>query len=413
MLPDDNNISVELSIIEPIIKIENFELLPTIVYRLPTINNEVFEIPVIFDPLPFELSLILDDSSLVPSIPSNISYGVISASFDVDIISSGIIPDETLQYGSTSMSTIFSKSVSGIRTTFGQIVAPFTFTKAVSGITIDSNQYGSGIYGTGLYGDVLTQYGSISRTTTFVKVVSGTKKTFGQLTIPVTFIKSISGTKETFSYIAAPFTFMKSVAGINIAVNTQYGSSSMSVVFGKSVSGTKKTFGQFTVPVTFIKSISGTRNTFSQISAPFTFTKSVSGTKKTFGQIAASITFTKAVSGIRTGPMSTSVAEISLASHVAPSVRDRHSIKIRARTTSGSGGVIKAALYEGTTNISGDLTSSTLSNSLADYTLTISDASAAAITSYSNLSIKIWGYETMGTGLVFEIARVYLELPAS
>jgi hypothetical protein len=110
-------------------------------------------------------------------------------------------------------------------------------------------------------------------------------------------------------------------------------------------------------------------------------------------------------------PKSTSVAEISLASHGTPSEQTNHAIKIRARTTSGSTGVIKAALYEGTTNRSGDLTSLALTNSLADYTLAISDASAANITDYSNLSIKFWGYDPNGGSLVFEVADLYLELP--
>lgn len=112
-------------------------------------------------------------------------------------------------------------------------------------------------------------------------------------------------------------------------------------------------------------------------------------------------------------PKQTSVAEISLASHATPATRVNHAIKIRARTVSGSGGVIKAALYEGYTNRSGDLTSSVLTNGLVEYTLSIPDASAAAITSYANLSIKLWGYSASGQALVFEVSRVSLQLPAS
>lgn len=108
---------------------------------------------------------------------------------------------------------------------------------------------------------------------------------------------------------------------------------------------------------------------------------------------------------------STSVAEVSLASYGTPSEQTNHAIKVRARTTSGSTGVIKAALYEGTTNRSGDLTSSALTNSLANYTLAIPNASAANITDYSNLSIKFWGYDSAGNALVFEVADIYLELP--
>ena len=412
MSPGDQIISVELSIDDPIVRIENFELLPTIDYKLPTINNEVVEIPVSLEVLPFDFLLILD-AILVPSVSADTSYGIISSSFSTNITVSGIIPGESIQYGSTSMSVTFGKDVSGAKKTFGQLVTPFTFIKSVSGIKIDSNVYGGGDYGSGLYGDILTQYGSTSMSVTFTKAVSGTRKTFGQLVAPFTFTKVVSGTKKTFGQIAAPFTLFRSVAGIKVAINTYYGATSMAVTFVKAVSGTRKTFGQLVTPFTFTKAVSGTKKTFGQVAALFTFTKAVSGTKKTFGQIAAPFTFTKAVSGIRTGPMQTTVAEISLASHAAPEVRDRHSIKVRARTTSGSGGVIKAALYEGTTNRSGDLTSSSLSTSLADYTLTISDASAAAITSYSNLSIKIWGYDVNGSGLVFEVSKVYLELPVN
>ena len=112
-------------------------------------------------------------------------------------------------------------------------------------------------------------------------------------------------------------------------------------------------------------------------------------------------------------PTSTTIAEISLAWHGTPSERTNHSIKIRARTTSGSTGVIKAALYEGANNRSGDLTSGTLTNSLADYSLDITDALTENITDYSNLSIRFWGYDSAGNALVFEVADVRLHLPTS
>lgn len=142
-----------------------------------------------------------------------------------------------------------------------------------------------------------------------------------------------------------------------------------------------------------------------------TFNKSVSGFKETFGQVAAPFTFGTSVAGDILAAKQTSVAEISLASHGTPSERTNHSIRVRARTTSGSTGVIRAALYEGTTNRSGDLSSLVLTNSLADYILTIPDASAENIIDYSNLSIRIWGYDSEGNALVFEVADVYLELP--
>jgi hypothetical protein len=54
-----------------------------------------------------------------------------------------------------------------------------------------------------------------------------------------------------------------------------------------------------------------------------------------------------------------------------------------------------------------------LTNALADYTLAIPDAAVAAITSYANLSIKFWGFDSAGNALVFEVSRLYLELPTT
>lgn len=123
--------------------------------------------------------------------------------------------------------------------------------------------------------------------------------------------------------------------------------------------------------------------------------------------------FTIAIPAPVVVPKSTPVARVSLGSYGEPATRTGHSIKIRARTTSGSTGVIKAALYEGANNRSGDLTSSALTTSLAAYTLNIPDASAANITSYSDLEIRFWGYDSAGNALVFEVADLYLEVPAS
>jgi hypothetical protein len=131
-----------------------------------------------------------------------------------------------------------------------------------------------------------------------------------------------------------------------------------------------------------------------------------------FGVIAAPFTFGKAVAGI-IEPQATSVAEISLESHGTPVAQTNHSIKVRARTTTGATGVLHVALYEGTTNRSGDLYTTALSNTLADYTLTIADVDAANITDYSNLSLRIWGEAPNGGSLVFEVADIYLELPES
>lgn len=110
-------------------------------------------------------------------------------------------------------------------------------------------------------------------------------------------------------------------------------------------------------------------------------------------------------------PTQTAVAEVSLASASTPDTRTSHSIKVRARTTAGAG-TLRAALYEGATNRSGDLESSALTTSLADYTLAIPDAAAANITDYSNLGIRFWGYAASGGAIVFEVDQLWLEVPA-
>lgn len=118
------------------------------------------------------------------------------------------------------------------------------------------------------------------------------------------------------------------------------------------------------------------------------------------------------VAGSGTHYRSTSVAEVSLASASAPSVDTGHNIKVRARVTSGAGtAVLKAALYEGASNRSGDLSTSALTTSLANYTLAISEANAANITSYADLSIRFWGYDSGGAALTFEVDSIHLETP--
>ena len=109
-------------------------------------------------------------------------------------------------------------------------------------------------------------------------------------------------------------------------------------------------------------------------------------------------------------PTSTAVARISLAAANTPASRVEHSIRIRGRVQSGAG-TLRAALYEGTTNRSGDLESSALTTSLANYLLLISDANAANITDYSNLELRIWGYNAAGATNVFEVAEASLVLP--
>lgn len=110
-------------------------------------------------------------------------------------------------------------------------------------------------------------------------------------------------------------------------------------------------------------------------------------------------------------PTQTSVARLTLADATDPEEDADHSISIRARVTTGTG-VIRVALYEGANNRTGTL-EATLTTSLANYTLDISEAVAATITSYAGLELRIWGYDQNGgTGADrFEVDRVSLKVP--
>jgi hypothetical protein len=109
-------------------------------------------------------------------------------------------------------------------------------------------------------------------------------------------------------------------------------------------------------------------------------------------------------------PSSTSVGEVSLSPGIEPTSRSSHSLKVRARTTSGAG-TLRAALYEGTTNRSGDLESTALTTTLTTYTLPIPNAKAVDITDYSNLGVRFWGYAAGGGSIVFEVDQIWLEVP--
>jgi hypothetical protein len=113
-------------------------------------------------------------------------------------------------------------------------------------------------------------------------------------------------------------------------------------------------------------------------------------------------------------PTATSVAKVSLAAGDTPETRTAHSIKARVRKTSGTGTVtFSAALYEGANNRSGNLTTGSLTTSLAEYTLSISDANAINITSYANLDIWFWGDSITADTVNVEVADIWLEIPAA
>jgi hypothetical protein len=73
---------------------------------------------------------------------------------------------------------------------------------------------------------------------------------------------------------------------------------------------------------------------------------------------------------------------------------------------------LKAALYEGAINRSGDLTTSPLTLSFVDYSLAISDANAALIGGYTNLELRVWGVTNDIAPVPFELADAKLLIPA-
>lgn len=129
-----------------------------------------------------------------------------------------------------------------------------------------------------------------------------------------------------------------------------------------------------------------------------------------FGAVSMPITFGKSVAGDIKPPKSTTVGRISLESGSIPEARTDHAIKVLARVIGGAG-TIRAALYEGATNRSGDLESEALTGSLVEYTLPISEANANNITDYSALELRFWGYSAVGDAATFEIDKLWLNIP--
>ena len=111
---------------------------------------------------------------------------------------------------------------------------------------------------------------------------------------------------------------------------------------------------------------------------------------------------------VTAAPGETSQVKLSLASGSTPATQTNHAVAVRARVTSGTG-TLKAALYEGSTNRSGDL-SQALTTTFVNYFMPIADASAANITDYSNLELRLWG-TTTGASVVFEVAQASLLIP--
>jgi len=129
-------------------------------------------------------------------------------------------------------------------------------------------------------------------------------------------------------------------------------------------------------------------------------------------QVATSATGLVTVQGGVAGATATPVARVSLSAGTEPDTRTLHKLFVRARKNAGTGTVtLRAAVYEGASNRSGQLESSALTTSLAEYTLTIGDSQAATIGSYSDLEVRFWGNSTTGDTVTVEVADVRLETP--
>lgn len=267
-----------------------------------------------------------------------------------------------------------------------EITAPIEIYSEIP-ITIDLESIGFDL------GGIIPRYGKVGRSLLFTKVVSGKKSTYAKSALVITNRIEVIGTADT------------DPANHNIV--------SRFITFNKAISGKKTTFGKSTLSIVNNFHTSGIGDIpNSDFYGDGLYGDGLYGTILWYSTVSLLLGFGSSVSG-NTFSKETSVAEISLASHGTPSTRTNHTIEIRARTTSGSTGIIKAALYEGAINRSGDLSTGFLTNSLADYTLNISDEAASSITNYSNLSIRLWGYDALGNALVFEVSKLYLKLPVA
>ncbi len=116
---------------------------------------------------------------------------------------------------------------------------------------------------------------------------------------------------------------------------------------------------------------------------------------------------------VAAAPKQTGTAEISLAAAQVPTTRTGHVVNIRARKTNAAHAIVlRAQLYEGATARSAVLETA-LTTTLADYPLAVADADAATIGSYANLSVRVWGYSTVGDAGTVEVANLSFSLPSA
>jgi hypothetical protein len=112
-------------------------------------------------------------------------------------------------------------------------------------------------------------------------------------------------------------------------------------------------------------------------------------------------------------PTTTTVGEVSLAAVTDPGDDTLHALGVRARVTSAVSGTLKLRLYEGATARSAEYETAPLTTSLANYLLPLTEAEAASIGDYGNLSIRFRGVSAVGDPAEFEIAEMWLQTPLS
>lgn len=176
---------------------------------------------------------------------------------------------------------------------------------------------------------------------------------------------------------------------------------------GELTSMTGESNGDWTYPVAAFGSATGTDGTLAVVNASLATATTINGGSDTITSEAWGVA---GFALVGTTAMQTSVARVSLAAGSTPTVRTGHAIKATARTTALAG-TLRAALYEGANNRSGDLESTALTTSLADYSLAISEANATNIVDYSDLEIRFWGYSATSQPTVFEVDKLCLEIP--
>lgn len=156
-------------------------------------------------------------------------------------------------------------------------------------------------------------------------------------------------------------------------------------------------------------------------SSPVTITGLTNGTAYTFTVAAqnsvgfsAESAASNSVTPTAPPPKSISAEETDLDDPAGtPATRTLHKIVVRARKlNSAHTATVRAQLFESATARSTVLETTNLTTSFVDYTLSVADSDAAAISNYNNLRLDLTGYSSTGDAAQVQIADAWLEIPA-